>query len=300
MERLLHAMALLSPVGLAIIACVAFGLALAAREALGVERGLRTAAERARDAALKTLTAHKDWELQEIDRYRRLLGCHIDAIVAEATEFRERPVPSPGGILEGLCSWNADWKRDLARSAALTSDEVERLLRNELPITPALARSLERFTGAPARYWEYLWRLHGAYRTETDETVLLLVDQAMRARRHAARAPAPGPVPVPIVAGREPAPPAAAETPLPVVAPPEPVTPRQRGALPPPPRLRSPRLTAPRSEPGPARAEPGARRADFPPPRRDTLPEIGDGWADLEHSPLNATLPGVGGQRPPR
>lgn len=203
MERLLHAMAPLTPVGLALVACVAFGLALAAREALGVERGLRTAAERARDAAVKTLTAHKDWELQEIGRYRRLLGCHIDALIAEATEFRERPVPSPGGILEGLCSWNADWKRDLARSARLSSTELERLLKNELPITPSVARSLELFTGAPARYWEYLWRLHYEYRVETDETVLRLMDQAARARRHSARAPASRPAPTSTAAGRE-------------------------------------------------------------------------------------------------
>ncbi|WP_437603006.1 helix-turn-helix transcriptional regulator [Sorangium sp. So ce590] len=300
MERLLHTMAPLSPVGLAIIACVAFGLALAAREALGVERGLRAAAERARDAAVKTLTTHKNWELHEIERYRRLLGCHIDAIVAEATEFRERLVPSPGGILESLCSWNADWKRDLARSAGLRSEEVERLLKNELPITPGLARSLERFTGAPARYWEYLWRLHDEYRTETDETLLLLVDQATRARRHPARVPAPGFAPAPLVVGREPAPSAPAEIPAPATAHPELVVSSQRGALPPPPRPRSPRLTASRPELRPARAAPDAGRADRPIQRQDTLPEIGDAWDDLDRSPLNATLPGVGRQRPPR
>jgi hypothetical protein len=47
MEGLLSTIVLLSPFGLAIIACVAFGFALAAREALGRERGLREATEQA-------------------------------------------------------------------------------------------------------------------------------------------------------------------------------------------------------------------------------------------------------------
>lgn len=60
MEQLLNVMLPMTPIGLAIIACVAFGFALSGREALGKERGLRAAAERARDAAVKTLTTNKD------------------------------------------------------------------------------------------------------------------------------------------------------------------------------------------------------------------------------------------------
>lgn len=192
MERILDAMVPWSPVGLAILACVAFGMALATREALGVERGLRAAAERARAAALNTLAANKDWEVAEIGRFRRLLDCHIDALIAEATEFRERSVPSPGDILDSLCSWHADWKRALARSAELQPDEVESLLANDLPITPSLARRLELFTGAPARYWEYLWRLHDEYRTETERTVVVLIDSASRACKPSSSGERPG------------------------------------------------------------------------------------------------------------
>jgi hypothetical protein len=50
---------------------------------------------------------------------------------------------------------------------------VERLLKSDLPITPVLARQLERFTGAPARYWERLWRLHDDYRTDAEDTVVI-------------------------------------------------------------------------------------------------------------------------------
>jgi hypothetical protein len=99
MEQFINTMVLLSPLGLALVACVGFGLALAARQALGEERGLRAAAERARGAALKTLTANRDWEMEEVARFRRLLDCHIETIAAEATDFRARSVPSPGGIL---------------------------------------------------------------------------------------------------------------------------------------------------------------------------------------------------------
>jgi hypothetical protein len=44
MEDLLGAMWLISPLGLAMIACVAIGFAVTAREALGRERGLRARA----------------------------------------------------------------------------------------------------------------------------------------------------------------------------------------------------------------------------------------------------------------
>ncbi|WP_437829491.1 hypothetical protein [Sorangium sp. So ce1153] len=49
MDDLLVAMWLVSPLGLAMIACVAIGFAVTAREALGRERGLREAREHAHD-----------------------------------------------------------------------------------------------------------------------------------------------------------------------------------------------------------------------------------------------------------
>ncbi|AUX20871.1 uncharacterized protein SOCEGT47_013470 [Sorangium cellulosum] len=189
MEQILDVMLPMTPVGVAILACVAFGFALSAREALGKERGLRSAAEKARAAAVKTLATNKDWEIAEIGRFRRLLDCHIDAIIAEATEFRDRNVPSPGKILEGLCGWNADWKRDLARCAELRPTDVDRLLKDDLPLTPLLARRLEAFTGAPARYWEYLHRLV-EYRAETEQTVVIHLGEAAQARERSARVPA--------------------------------------------------------------------------------------------------------------
>jgi hypothetical protein len=47
MEDMLGAMWLVSPLGLAMIACVAIGFAVTAREALGRERGLHEAREHA-------------------------------------------------------------------------------------------------------------------------------------------------------------------------------------------------------------------------------------------------------------
>jgi plasmid maintenance system antidote protein VapI len=173
----------MSPIGLAFIACVGFGLALAARQALGKECGLRAAAERARDAAVKTLSANRDWEMDEVLRFRRLLDCHVDVIIAEMTEFRERSVPSPGGVLQSLCSWNVDWKRDLAARAGMNPADVEKLLKNDLPVTPKLARKLEIFTGAPARYWEYLWRVYAEYRSDTDKTLALRINEVSKAQR---------------------------------------------------------------------------------------------------------------------
>ncbi|MGK3996437.1 helix-turn-helix transcriptional regulator [Sorangium sp. So ce1024] len=320
MHRVLDAMVSLSPMALGIMACFAFGLALAAREALGRERGLRAAAERARDAALKTLVANKDWELEEIGRLRRLLDCHIDAIVAEATAFRERAVPSPGAVLEGLCSWHADWKRNLGRATGLQPSEVDRLLKNALPVRPALARKLELFTGAPARYWEHLWRLHDDYRAEVDQTVVMLIDGAQRGRKAAPPEPRPvlqladeGPAVAEPATPRVP-PVSRPVAPQPPAAPPaqrdaaEPWRPaasepagastarRERGGLPPPPKPRGkhPRAAS-TSDRTPAHGR-AATLTDFPVLRGDARPGDGDGWAEVERALFEATLPGTGGK----
>ncbi|WP_437804541.1 helix-turn-helix transcriptional regulator [Sorangium sp. So ce693] len=345
MEQILNIMLPLTPIGVALMACVAFGFALSAREALGRERGLRAAAERARDAALKTLATNRDWEIAELGRFRRLLDCHIDAIAAEATEFVERPVPSPGRILEELCGWHASWRRDLARVAELKPVELERLLKDDLPITPLLARRLEAFTGAPARYWEHLYRLV-EHRAETAQTVVMRLGDALQLRERSARVPAStagstpaaappsqgaapaagrrpkleivadgpptqGPAPVlwaapsaaagqpassgpsssaPRTTSKPPAPPpvrrSAAELPSPVVPHPGLVARESRGALPPPPR---PRLRPASSPTGIA-----ATLTDFPIQREGAPPATASDWADIEHSPLNSTLPGVG------
>lgn len=342
MEQILNVMWIMTPFGAAIMACVAFGFALSSREALGHERGLRVAAEKARDAAVKTLTTHKDWELAEIGRYRRLLDCHIDAIIAEATEFRNRDVPSPGKILESLCSWNANWKRDLARSVDLKPTEVEQLLKDELLITPLVARRLEAFTGAPARYWEYLYRLV-EYRAETEQTVAFRLGDAVQMRERMARTPAAAPPAhgaAPPVAGRRPVlelaeesptgletapvpwsassvaaeqpasspassptskpprPPAirrfAVELSSPVVPHPGVATREPRGALPPPPRPRLRSAVAPSfgSASSPTGTGLAVTLTDFPIQREDDPPATD--WAEIEGSPLNSTLPGVG------
>lgn len=319
MEWMLDAMVLMSPVGLAILGCVAFGFALAAREALGRERGLREAAERARNAAVKTLAGTRDWEMQEIGRYRRLLDCHVDALIAEATEFRERSVPSPGAIIESLCSWHASWKQDLATCAGLEAEHVERLLKNDLPITPSLAHRLELFTGAPARYWEYLWHLHDEYRLEADATLVAGLGEVTRAREVASRAPtpalippsapAPAPPPAPPPVNDEPGPSMPAtrrdqrrvleivdDSPTTLMAvpmfPPSPVAAAAPSApLPPVPRLRYPGGAGSGSTP--------ARRAstltDFPIQSGDAPSPGGDGRAEAERSPPSAPLRGVTG-----
>jgi hypothetical protein len=219
-----------------------------------------------------------------------------------------------------LCSWNQDWKRQLAAYAGLGSDDVDRLLKNDLPITPSLARSLEIFTGAPARFWERLSRLHDEYRTETDKTVTLLIDSATRAEALSKRPvlelvddsrPAAGstaakpPVelqapPQALRAERaEPAagPPTrrpAVEVHPPVVANPELAHRGQRGKLPPPPqpRHRSP-IASPDGRTAQRRAE---TLTDFPIQRAPSHGATGDDWPEAERSPLNATLRGVGGK----
>ncbi|WP_438032758.1 hypothetical protein [Sorangium sp. So ce204] len=74
MEDMLGAMWLVSPLGLAMIACVAIGFAVTAREALGRERGLREAREHAHEDEVSALTEAKEKAERERDSYRRLLG----------------------------------------------------------------------------------------------------------------------------------------------------------------------------------------------------------------------------------
>ncbi|WP_437829855.1 helix-turn-helix transcriptional regulator [Sorangium sp. So ce1153] len=199
MDDLLVAMWLVSPLGLAMIACVAIGFAITAREALGRERGLREAREHAHDDETSALTDAKEQVAEERDRYRRLLDCHVDAALAELTDARARPVPWPGRVLESFCATIPSWKRKLAESTELEPREVERLLRSDLAITPGLARQLEAFTGAPARYWERLWRLHD-YRADAEETVVIQLGEPVTKRESSARppsSPAPSSVPPP-------------------------------------------------------------------------------------------------------
>ena len=65
MEDMLGAMWLVSPLGLAMIACVAIGFAVTAREALGRERGLREAREQAHEDEGAALADASDWEEAE-------------------------------------------------------------------------------------------------------------------------------------------------------------------------------------------------------------------------------------------
>jgi hypothetical protein len=253
-----------------------------------------------------------------------------------------------------LCGWNADWKRDLARCAELKPAEVERLLKDELPITPLLALRLEAFTGAPARYWEYLYRLV-EYRAETEQTVVFRLGEAAQVRERPARVPASAsgststaaappreaeppagwrpvlelvvegptglePAPAPwsassaaaaqpaslapsspaprTTAPKPPVPPlarrSAVERPSPVVPHPELAAREPRGALPPPPRprLRSPVALSSGSASSPTRL--AATLTDFPIQREGApLANVAD-WTEVEGSPLNSTLPGVG------
>ncbi|WP_437908765.1 hypothetical protein WME95_13295 [Sorangium sp. So ce327] len=180
MEDMLGAMWLVSPLGLAMIACVAIGFAVTAREALGRERGLREAREHAHEDEESALIDAKEQAVGERDRCRRLLDCHVDAALAELTDARARPVPWPGRVLESFCATMPSWRRKLAESTGLEPREVERLLRSDLPMTPGLARQLEAFTGTPARYWERLWQLHDDYRTDrtdAEETAVIQVGE---------------------------------------------------------------------------------------------------------------------------
>ncbi|WP_437326813.1 helix-turn-helix transcriptional regulator [Sorangium sp. So ce381] len=298
MEDMLGAMWLVSPLGLAMIACVAIGFAVTAREALGRERGLREAREHAHDAEDAALIDAREQAAVERDRYRRLLDCHVDAALAELTDARSRLVPWPGRVLESFCATMPSWRRKLAECTGLSPREVERLLRSDLPMTPGLARQLEAFTGTPARYWERLWRLHDDHRADAEETVVIPVGEPVTRRESSARPPSsPGPTSVPPLPPTMPPP--ALDVPPPVVPSPELAAKSPRAKLPPPPlpRLRSPL---------PARAAMGselARRAatltSFPLQRDEGAASTASGsdweeWEEAERSPLNTTLPGVG------
>ncbi|WP_437979216.1 hypothetical protein WMF11_25230 [Sorangium sp. So ce295] len=287
MEDMLGAMWLVSPLGLAMIACVAIGFAVTAREALGRERGLREAREHAHDDEEAALIDAKEQAVGERDRSRRLLDCHVDAALAELTDARPRPVPWPGRVLESFCATMPSWRRKLGESTGLEPRDVERLLRSDLPMTPGLARQLEAFTGTPARYWERLWRLHDDYRMHAEETVVIQVGEPVTERESSTR-PASSPAP--------PIPPRALDVPPPVVPSPELAAMSPRAKLPPPPQLRLRSPLPVRAATGTEPARRAATLTSFPLQRDEGGPgsaNIAD-WEDVERSPLNTTLPGVG------
>ncbi|MGK3962057.1 transcriptional regulator [Sorangium sp. So ce118] len=298
MEDLLGAMWLISPLGLAMIACVAIGFAVTASEALGRERGLRKAREHAHDDEESALTEAKEKAERELERYQRLLDCHVDALSAATTGAGARPVPWPGRVIESFCATIPAWQRTLAENTGLAPRDVERLLNSELPISPALARQLETFTGAPARYWERLWRLHDDYRTDAEDTVVVKLGEPITRRESSAgtaMAPAPRSVPPP---GPPTVPARALDVPPPVVPPFEGASRSPRAKLPPPPRPRQ-------RPPLPARTMSGAEFAcraaeltSFPVQQDDSgsMPARGADSEDVERSPLGMTLPGVGSQ----
>ncbi|WP_437763889.1 hypothetical protein WMF27_38535 [Sorangium sp. So ce281] len=295
MEDMLGAMWLVSPLGLAMIACVAIGFAVTAREALGRERGLREAREHAHEDEESALIDAKEQAAGERDRYRRLLDCHVDAALAELTDAGARPVPWPGRVLESFCATTPSWRRKLAESTGLEPREVERLLRSDVPMTPGLARQLEAFTGTPARYWERLWRLHDDYRTDTEETVVIQVGEPVTKRESSAR-PASSPAPNSAPPTAPAIPPRALDVPPPVVPSPELAARSPRAKLPPPPvlRLRSPLPI--RAAAGSELARRAAALTSFPVQRDEGAASTTNAsdWEDAERSPLNTTLPGVG------
>ncbi|WP_437851519.1 helix-turn-helix transcriptional regulator [Sorangium sp. So ce363] len=295
MKEVLESMWLISPIVLAMMACVAIGFAVTAREALGRERGLREAREQAHEDEELALTEAKEKAERDLERYRRLLDCHVDALIAATTGICARPVPWPGRVLESFCATMPSWQRKLAESTGLERRELERLLSSDHPMTPGLARQLEVFTGTPARYWERLWRLHDDYRTDGEETVVLQLGEPISKRERPARTAAPS-ASSPTSTGPATIPSRAPDVPPPVVPSSDQAAKSPRAKLPPPPlsRLRSPL---------PARAMSGAEFAcraavltSFPVQRDDGGSSLAGGcdWEDVERSPLNTTLPGVG------
>ncbi|WP_437625520.1 helix-turn-helix transcriptional regulator [Sorangium sp. So ce1151] len=295
MDDLLVAMWLVSPLGLAMIACVAIGFAVTAREALGRERGLREAREHAHDDEEAALTDAREQAAGERDRYRRLLDCHVDAELAELTDVHVRPVPWPGRVLESFCATMPSWRRKLAESTELEPTDVERLLRSDLPMTPCLARQLESFTGTPARYWERLWRLHDDHRTDAEKTVVVQIG-APSTKRESSALPASSPAPSSAPPTPPTIPPRALDVPRPVVPSPELAARSPRAKLPPPPlpRLRSPLPV--RIATGAELVQRAATLTSFPLQRDEggTNSANASDWEDAERSPLNTTLPGVG------
>ncbi|XXX73952.1 hypothetical protein WMF30_40530 [Sorangium sp. So ce134] len=295
MEEVLGAMWLISPIVLAMMACVAIGFAVTAREALGRERGLREAREQAHEDEKLALIEAKEKAERELEHHRRLLDCHVDALIAAMTEVGARPVPWPGRVLESFCSAIPSWQHKLAETTGLERRELQRLLNSDHPMTPGLARQLEVFTGTPARYWERLWRLHDDYRADAVDTVEIQLGEPVAKRERSARAAAslsssptstsPGAVP-----------PRAPDVPPPVLPCPDLAAKSPRVELPPPPqpRLRSP-LPA-RTMSGAEFACRAAELTSFPVQHDDGRSSVarGSNWEDIERSALNTTLPGVG------
>lgn len=63
--------------------------------------------------------------------------------------WRSPPGDTIADIIDAWC-----WTRaDLARRMGCTVIEVDRLIAGELPITPAIAASLERALGTTATFW---------------------------------------------------------------------------------------------------------------------------------------------------
>ncbi|WP_437939234.1 helix-turn-helix transcriptional regulator [Sorangium sp. So ce341] len=295
MEDMLGAMWLVSPIGLAMMACVAIGFAATARQAMGRERGFREAREQAHEDEASALTDAKEKAERELGRHQRLLDCHVDALITAMADGRARPIPWPGRVLEAFCATMPAWQRKLAENTGLAPRDVERLLNSDFPITPGLARQLEAFTGTPARYWERLWRLHDDYRTDAEETVVIKLDEPT-IRRESATCTAAAPASISVRPNPPSVPPRAPDVPPPVVPAPDPAARSPRAKLPPPPQLKL-------RSPLPARAEAGvelARRAasltSFPLQHDEggSSPARGSDWEDAERSSLNTTLPRVG------
>ncbi|WP_438010535.1 hypothetical protein WME89_18985 [Sorangium sp. So ce321] len=295
MEEVLGAMWLISPIVLAMMACVAIGFAVTAREALGRERGLREAREQAHEDEELALTEAKEKAERELERHRRLLDCHVDALIAAMTDVRARPVPWPGRVLESFCATIPSWQQKLAENTGLERRELERLLNSDHPMTPGLARQLEVFTGTPARYWELLWRLHDDYRADAADTVVLQLGEPITRRERSARAAASS-TSSPTLTSPSAIPRGAPDVPPPVVPSSDLAAKSPRARLPPPPQ---PRLRSPL----PARTMSGAEFAcraaaltSFPVQRDDGGSSLvrGSDREDIERSALNTTLPGVG------
>lgn len=295
MKEVLETMWLISPIVLAMMACVAIGFAVTAREALGRERGLREAREQAHEDEELALTEANERVDRELDRHRRLLDCHVDALIAATTGICARPVPWPGRVLESFCATIPSWQRKLAENTGLERRELERLLSSDHPMTPGLARQLEVFTGTPARYWERLWRLHDDYRTDAEDTVVIQLREPSSKRERSLRAAASS-ASSPTSTSPGAIPPRAPDVPPPVVPPSDQAakSPRAKLPAPPPPRLRAP-LPA-RTMSGAEFACRAAALTSFPVQRDDGGSSLAQGsdWEEVERSPLNTTLPGVG------
>ncbi|WP_438026376.1 helix-turn-helix transcriptional regulator [Sorangium sp. So ce233] len=295
MEDLLGAMWLVSPIVLAMMACVAIGFAVTAREALGRERGLREAREQGHEDAELALTEAKAKAEQDLRRHQRLLDCHVDAVIAAMTDARARPVPRLGRVIETFCATMPGWQRKLAESTGLERRELERLLNSDHPITPVLARQLEAFTGAPARYWERLWRLYEEYRADAEETTVMKLGEPTAKREGWARTVAT-PASISAPTNTAAVPPRALDVPPPVVPSPDPAAKSPRAKLPPPPH---PRLRSPfpgRAGAGDGLARRAATLASSPIQQDDggSTPARGHDWEGVERSSLSTTLPGVG------